>query len=218
MPKPKIAIIVYHKNAEKLYPKTWIEQFRSSILNQTYKDFTILEHNYGADFFTIFKKEDNMDTLSYQRHMPTFVHSMNYIINEAFSSGYDYVFNTNIDDYYALNRIERQLMYLSCGYDIVASNFHLIRDDKIVHSHLMNTQNIKVELERNNNPIGHPVVAYNKSFWKKGFRYIPEEIPTEDLKLWQRSYKEGATFAVCPDFLLYHRVHNQSVCQNPNNR
>lgn len=213
MPKPKIAIIVYHKNASSIYPEKWIEEFRSSILNQTYKDFDIFEIEYSGGDFRIFT---NSNWFSHKFN--TFVDAMNHLLDVCFHLNYDYVFNTNIDDYYALNRIERQLMYLSCGYDIVASNFHLIRDDKIVHSHLMNTQNIKVELERNNNPIGHPVVAYNKSFWKKGFRYIPEEIPTEDLKLWQRSYKEGATFAVCPDFLLYHRVHNQSVCQNPNNR
>jgi len=219
--KPKVCIICYHKNAEKLYPETWIEQFRSSIFNQTYKDFIILEHNYGNE--KVEKREDKFSVFSnsifFTWPRPTFVHSMNDMLKEAFENqGCDYVFNTNIDDFYALNRIERQLMYLSCGYDIVASNFYLIRDDKIVHSHLMNTQNIKVELERNNNPIGHPVVAYNKSFWKKGFKYIPEEIPMEDLKLWQKSYKEGATFAICPDFLLFHRVHNQSVCQNPNNR
>ena len=147
----------------------------------------------------------------------TFVDSMNYLLDEAFESGCDYVFNTNIDDYFAVQRIERQLHFLNQGYDIVASNFHLVKDGTVYHSHRMNEQNIGLELERGNNPIGHPVVAYSRKFWENN-KYNPEEIPAEDLKLWQRAYKTGSKFIIMPDFLLFHRVHNQSVCQNPENR
>ncbi len=218
--KPKIAVIVYHKNAELIYPKIWIDQFRATILGQSYRDFHIYEHNYGGGEYNIFYESQNKtftNLLTYP--CKTFVDSMNYLIDFCFDKmEYDYVFNTNVDDFYALNRIENQLIYLKSGYDVVASNFHLTRGESIIHSHRMNEQNIGVELSRNNNPIGHPVVAYSRNFWEKNKYYIPEEIPTEDLKLWQRSYKNGAKFAISPQFLLYHRIHEQSVCKNPNNR
>lgn len=211
---------MYHKKAQELYPKEWIDKFRDSIVNQTYKDFIILEHNYGNE--KIANREDKFsifpNSVFFTHPRGTFVHSMNDLLKEAFENQIcDYVFNTNVDDYFAVNRIERQLIFLEQGYDVVASNFHLVRDGNVYHSHRMNEQNIGVELARNNNPIGHPVVAYNRKFWENN-KYIPEEIPMEDLKLWQRAYKNGAKFKILPDFLLYHRIHNQSVCQNPENR
>lgn len=214
--KPKIAIIVYHKNAGKIYPEAWVNQFRESILNQTYKDFHILEHNYGGEDWFIF---DNAEKHGHLRNdkKATFVDAMNELLDRAFNEyKYDYVFNTNVDDYYALNRIERQLPYLRAGHDVVASNFHLVRDDQIIYSHNFKGINIGAELEKENNPIGHPVVGYSKSFWEK-HRYVPEEIPKEDLRLWQRAYKDSK-FIILPDFLLYHRIHNNSVCQNKENR
>lgn len=211
--KPKICVLCYHKNASKLYPEKWIDAYRQSVLNQTYKNFDIIENNYGGDNYKIFDR-DYFHPIIFS----TFVHCVNSMLDFCFNTvGYDYVFNTNVDDYYAINRIERQLLFLEQGYDIVASNFHLIRDDRIYHSHRMNEQNIALELSRNNNPIGHPVVAYSRKFWENK-RYNPSEIPMEDMRLWQRAIKSGSKFIILPDFLLYHRVHNQSVCQNSENR
>ena len=207
-----MALISYHKRAQELYPKEWIDKYRNSILNQTYKDFDIFEVEYSGGSFRIFENSD-----FFSHSFSTFVDAMNHLLDVCFLHHYDYVFNTNVDDYFAVQRIERQLHFLNQGYDIVASNFHLVKDGTVYHSHRMNEQNIGLELERGNNPIGHPVVAYSRKFWENN-RYIPEEIPAEDLKLWQRAYKTGSKFIIMPDFLLFHRVHNQSVCQNPENR
>ena len=34
----KIAFFCYHANAQKLYKKEWLDQYRDSVLNQTIKD------------------------------------------------------------------------------------------------------------------------------------------------------------------------------------
>lgn len=199
----KIALICYHKNTGQ-YPKEWIDAFRESIHNQSHKDFDIFDMDYGGG------KERIFQSAFHSKEFLTFAHAMNYLIDFCFESGYDYVLNTNCDDLYNLNRIEKQYTYMQLGYDVISSNFSLISDDKIVHTHYFDKLDVKAELYKNHNIICHPVVAISKKFWENN-RYIPEEIPFEDLKLWQRSLKSGHKFIILPETLCYHRLHNNSV-------
>jgi hypothetical protein len=124
------------------------------------------------------------------------------------------VANSNVDDVYALDRLEKQLPYIEASYDIVSSNFALTRDGEIVHRHEFHTMDLPIELSNNNNLICHPTVIYSKNFWKNN-RYVPECQPLEDLMLWQRTVNKYAFF-IHPDILLYHRLHDNSVCQSDN--
>lgn len=208
----RICLICYHRNAEKNYPPHWIEQFKQSVLNQTYKEFDIFEVEYGNGDFRIFEDSDYES-----KEFPTFVHAMNYLIDKAIKQGYDYIGNLNCDDHYATNRIEKQLEFMNKDYDIISSNFSLIRDEQIIHTHHFNTLDIARELSFNNNVLCHPVIMYKVEFFKQN-RYVPEQVPTEDLQLWQRAIKNGNSFIILPDVLCYHRLHSNSVCQNENNR
>lgn len=205
----KLALLCYHKNIDKIYPKAWIEKYKNSILNQTVKDFDIIEVDYGGSNQRIF---ENSCYLS--KDFLNFVSCMNYLLDDCFNQGYDYVFNTNVDDYYSIDRIERQLLYLQRGFDVVSSNFVLIKDDKEFKSLLFHHMNIKNELSKNHNIIAHPVVAYSKQFWKH-HKYDADQIPTEDLNLWQRAI-DNKKFMILPDYLLFHRLHDNSVCQSQN--
>src|SRR6185295_9428956 len=144
----------------------------------------------------------------------TFVHAMNYLLDKAFSMGYDCVGNLNCDDYYELNRLEVQLPYISEGFDLVSSNFSLVKDNSITHKHKFHELNIEEQLNNNHNLIAHPVVMYSKHFWRNN-RYIPEQVPYEDLKLWKRAIS-NSKFIIVPENLLYHRLHQNSVCQSTN--
>lgn len=208
----KIAIIIYHKNIKNIYPIEWVEQCKNSILNQTYKEFDTIECNYGSDNYMIFEYGE-----FHSEEFPTFVHAMNFLLDRAFSAGYDYVCNVNLDDHYALNRIEKQLWYMQQGYDLISSNFSLIRDDQVIHTHHFDKLDIQRELSLQNNIICHPVVAYSKKFWE-GNRYVPSEIPFEDKLIWERAINNGYKFVILPDVLCFHRLHPQSVCSNENNR
>lgn len=212
MAEIKLALICYHKNIENLYPLKWINEFRESIFNQTYGNFTIFEVCYGNDNYRIF------DSSIYEcKEFPTFVHAMNYLLDKAFEEGYDYVGNLNCDDKYSVDRIEKQLPFIKQGIDIISSNFCLLQDDEIVLTHKFDGLDIATNLAMNNNILCHPVIFYSKNFWKQN-RYVPDEIPVEDMLLWQRGIKNGNTFIILPDVLCYHRLHDNSVCQNLNNR
>src|SRR3972149_11493279 len=130
----KSGLIVYHKNIQQIYPANWIEKFKESILAQTYQDFEVYECNYGGDNFKIFK--DSKFYLS-TTEFKNFVEAMNFLLDHCFNNeNCDYVFNTNCDDYFSADRIEKQLIALNNGYDIVASNFALINEDgKETHRH-----------------------------------------------------------------------------------
>lgn len=205
----KIALLAYHKNVGTIYDPRWIGEYRESVLNQTYKDFDIIEQNYGGGEERIFE-----NSLFISEEMPTFVHALNKLLDQCFYSGYDYVFNSNVDDYFSINRIEKQLPYLKAGYDIVTSNFALVQDDQITKYHKFHEYNIAEQLSLDHNIICHPVIAYSRRFWETN-RYVPDEQPLEDLKLWQRAIKKSR-FIIIEDNLLFHRIHSQSVCQSEN--
>lgn len=183
--------------------------FRDSILNQTRKDFIIYELNYGGNNERLFE-ESVYDSIE----MPNFVHAMNYLIDKAFHEGATVVLNSNADDFYAPNRVEKQGLMIDKGYDLVSSNFCLVKDDKIIHVHKFEHVDIKTELNRDHNVICHPVVAISKGFWDRN-RYDPSQVPTEDLQLWKRAIK-NSSFVILPDVLLYQRIHNNSVCKSTN--
>lgn len=207
----KIALICYHKNASSLYPASWIEAYRNSILGQTVSA-DVFEFNYGNDGYRIFPDSIFINSLS-----PNFVEVMNFLLNHCFlSMGYDYVFNSNCDDVFALDRIEKQLVPLRAGFDIVSSNFALTdADGKEYKRHKFDSLDIPSEILRGHNIIGHPAVAYSKKFWIDGHRYNSSEIPYEDIRLWQRSVGSHK-FIILPDCLLFHRIHGNSVCKSNN--
>lgn len=204
------AVICYHKNIKSIYPSKWIEEYKNSILKQTYTAYDLFELNYGGGEERIFE-HSNYES----KEFPSFVYALNYLL-ESLRNDYDCIFNTNSDDTYSLDRFEKQLPYIENGYDIVSANFSLVEDDKIIKTHAFDKLSIELELSNNHNCICHPVIAYSKNFLMNN-RYVPEQQPLEDLMLWQRSIKKNK-FIILPDVLCYHRLHEQSVCQNEENR
>lgn len=206
----KLALLSYHSNAEKLYKKEWVDQYRNSINNQTYKDFDIIESNYGKDDFRIFKN-------SIYDRVPTdnFVETLNRLLDKCFFElDYTFVFNSNVDDIASLERIEKQLPYLESGYDIVSSNFALLKDEVVVMYHKFHSLDIFTELSNNHNIVAHANVAYSRRFWENN-KYISSQQPLEDMMLWQRAI-HNSRFIILEENLLLHRIHDQSVCQSEN--
>lgn len=206
----RIALLSYHKNINEIYPSKWIEQYRDSIQDQTYQEFEIFELNYGGGNERIFQ-HSYFESHSY----PSFIDALNYLLDKVFSSGYDVAVNQNCDDWYRGDFVERLLVDMNKGYDLVSCNFCLVKDDRIFKYHRFDHLDIEAELDRGHNIIAHPACCYSRSFWEEN-RYNPYEFPTEDLELWKRAIKSGSKFYINPENLLFHRIHNQSVCQSSN--
>jgi hypothetical protein len=205
----KIGVVLFHKNIEEIYAIEWVKKCLSTIHNQTYKDINFYEIDYGSS-----DKRLVSDSIFFSIEKLNYADAMNFIISKAFDDGCDFVFNTNLDDYYSLNRIEKQLEYLEMGFDIVSSNFQYINEKSEITRYLNMTGcgDILGNLNINNNVIAHPVVAISKNFWKdKNNRYDVLKTPEEDLDLWKRSINNGYKFHIIDEVLLYYRIHNNQV-------
>lgn len=220
MRQKKLGVVFYHKNIRNLYDDKWIKKSIESIMNQTYGKIKIYEVNYGDEDYSVISHffPDFKNLEFYRSDFSNHAEAMNFIIGKAFESGCDYVFNTNLDDFYCETRIEKQLVKLKEGYDIVSSDFSYVEEingiDTITfNKNIKSNTDIKSNLERDHNVIAHPVVAYSKKFWKNN-KYIPEEIPREDLNLWKRSFSSGFKFFILDDVLLYYRLHQNQVTGN----
>lgn len=207
----KVGVIFFHKDILNLYPARWVNMCIDSIKNQTCKDVYLYEIDYGGTNHQLTAGS------FYNKKTKNHADAMNYIITKAFEDGCDFVFNTNLDDYYDSKRIEIQLQYLKKGYDIVSSDFDYVDVNErfILHKNILQYGNIEKNISADHNIIAHPCVAYSKKFWQdSNNRYIPEEKPFEDLKLWQRSIKNGYKFHICKETLLHYRIHNNQITYN----
>lgn len=217
----KIGVIFFHKNINKIYKSRWVTKCISSILNQTVTDFTIYEVNYGEDDLSLFNEYGGKKQF-YSETLNNYADAMNFIITKAFNDGCDYIFNTNLDDYYKDTRIENQIKHLDNGYDVVSSDFCYIQENKEnedVITHHMNIKkhgDIRSNLMSNHNVIAHPCVAMNRNFWVDN-RYDITKTPSEDMFMWQEGLRKGYKFYIDDEELLFYRIHNYQVSNNNDN-
>lgn len=201
----KIAVIVYHKNVTD-YQQQWISQFTASILNQTYKQFDIYELDYGGVGFYLFNKSKK-----FSQEMANHICAMNFLLDKCFADGYDYVLNTNIDDWYHPDRIKKQTLWMTKHYDIISSNFIFVdKEGKQFRRTNFDKRNFAIEARRGHNIIAHPVVAYSRNFWLTCNRYDENSLGDEDFKLWKQSYGKYK-FVIEPAHLLYYRIHSNQT-------
>jgi hypothetical protein len=213
-----LGVIFYHKNILDLYYPPWIKKSVESMLNQKNSNFKIYEINYGGEQYSVLEGIGHSKKVDfYSGNFNNHAQAMNFILDKAFEDGCDYVFNTNLDDYYSGDRIQKQLEFLIQGFDLVSSNFCYIEgdgnSDSVLKYMTMSDGNIQDHFDRNHNVVAHPSVAYSKRFWL-GNRYDDSEIPQEDFLLWERALKNGYSIKICTDYLLFYRLHQSQVTGN----
>lgn len=213
----KSCVIFYHQNLKGKYKQAWMLECVESIERQTYKNFDVVELNYGSTFdnlkdligraplfpnkyLTIYKKQKNH------------IHAMNYLLDYTFNElSYDVVFNTNLDDKFHQDRLIKQLELIKNGYELISSNFiHINEDNTPKHFFKMSELNIKQELENGHNILAHPVMAFTKEFWNK-CKYYEDKLQVEDLLLWQKAVNLGIKIEIVPEYLLFYRLHSQQI-------
>ena len=124
----RLGVVFFHKNIKNIYSQRWIDKCVTTMLLQTVNDFHIYEVNYGNDDYSVIEQYELPNSVFYKTALNDHAEAMNFVITKAFEDGCDYVFNTNLDDYYSEDRIEVQLKSLLAGNGIVASNFSHVRD------------------------------------------------------------------------------------------
>ncbi len=212
----KLGVVFFHKNIQSIYQERWIKKCVDSILSQTIGEFSIYEINYGGDGYSILNNRKIKNPHFFlSEKKKNHAEAMNAIIDLAFKDGCDCVFNTNLDDFYHNQRFEIQLDWIQNGYDLVSSDFCYIEEvngDDIVTltKNIKRFGDIQENLERGHNIVAHPCVAYSRKFWESN-RYVPEEIPMEDMFLWIRSLKGGSKIYICDEVLLNYRLHENQV-------
>ena len=95
---------IFHSNIQNLYPKGWVDKCINSTILQRERDFKIYEINYGGDDYSVFDEisyEQERDF--YSKKLSNRSEAMNFIIDRVFFDGCDFVFNTNLDDFYTPN-------------------------------------------------------------------------------------------------------------------
>lgn len=185
---------------------------------QSFQPLYFYEVNYG-DCDTQFVQESRFFNKNFDNHSI----AMNYIISKAFDDGCDFVFNTNMDDFYDPYRVEEQLPHLKSGNDIVSSDFFTIDDELcfdnpssgniLSYENLSSRGSIRGNLVVNHNVIAHPSVSYSRRFWEdENNRYGKNDIPEEDLILWRKSIHNSYNFFIVPEPLFYYRKHSNQIC------
>ena len=216
MKNNKVGVVFFHKNIKNIYKESWVKKCVSSILSQTIFDFSIYEINYGGELNSILEGFNFSNPhILISKEMKNHAEAMNEIIDLAFEDGCDFVFNTNLDDFYDPKRFEIQIFHLESGFDLVSSDFCYVEEingeDRItLTKNIKQFGDIKENLEKKHNVIAHPCVAYSRKFWESN-KYVPEEIPREDMLLWARAISNGFKFWICDEVLLNYRLHQNQV-------
>lgn len=186
------------------------------MLFQRERDFKIYEINYGEDDYSIFEGISlDQEIDFYSNKFSNHAEAMNFIIDKAFSDGCDFVFNTNLDDFYTPDRIEKQMVDLQNGSDLVSSNMCYFEerdgtDITLKYINLFDMGSVEKNLLGGHNVIAHPSVAFSKNFWKSN-RYVPSEIPQEDFLLWKRASESGFKMSIVNEYLLNYRLHSSQI-------
>lgn len=214
------AIILYHANARARYPQKWIDDCIGSIKNQTEK-CGIFELEYGGEgldaqlcspsiFFS--HKIDHSKSDAHTGRHTGHSKAHNWLCRKAVEMGADYVFNTNIDDFYHYQRVEKQLEYLKQGYDVVSSNMTQINENnEVLRADIrFSDMDIEEHAKKNHNVISHPACAYSKNFILNSGLLNPYEVPKDDFELWKRSYGKFK-FVIAPWTLHFYRIHSANV-------
>lgn len=197
----KIALICFHKNLGR-YPNEWIEIYKNSVSGQTYNNFDIFELNYGNGEERIFDGSF-FESIDLKDH----AEAHNHLLKKCFSLGYDFIFNTNVDDKYPLDRLQIQIDNIDSDFVIMSGNYTSFSDltPQIATTNFQKLE-ISNEFKNSHNIIAHPACLYSRKIMEYNDLLRSEEIPADDFSLWKRLLDKGAKFKILPNVLMYYRI------------
>jgi glycosyltransferase involved in cell wall biosynthesis len=215
--EPLISIIVPCYNHEK-----YIEECILSIVNQTYKNIELIVVDDGStdNSRTILKnlQEQYGFALIFQENM-----GVSKTLNKAIRSYAHgkYLAGSASDDYLALDRIEKQVVYMESNPDcaMVFGKVHVVDDKskiieglRIIDPVIDPVESLKFEALIENNCIPAMTVMMKKEVWEQCGGYN-ENTSIEDFDMWLKiayTYK----ISYLDDYFAYYRWHGNNVTAN----
>ncbi|MGG2140284.1 glycosyltransferase family 2 protein [Symbiopectobacterium sp. RP] len=206
MEKPLISVIIPVFNAEN-----YIKEAVESIIQQSYTNIEIIIINDGSVDGTseILNKLNDSRIKIYERYNKGLVYTLNELVQCAKGK---YIARMDADDISMPNRLEEQVKYLECGFDIVGSNLVKIDNNNqtIGYSKYPLTQDEIMSYIPFNSPFSHPTVMAKR--WVYELKYKDEYFMAEDYALWLEAiFFNGAKVLNIEAPLLNYRIHKNSV-------
>lgn len=202
-----VSILLATHNGEK-----YILESIESILNQTYTSFELIIGLNGTTDRTIEIiekfKDDRIKVIDYGLDKGK-AKTLNKMIHE---SKYSWISLQDDDDVWEKNKIERQLQFIS-EYDVIGTLIRYIDS----YGNMIGHPNLQTEdsLIKRISMLGENQVANTSTIFKKsdaleigGWREDIDGI--EDYDFWLRLMRIGKKFINIPEYLVLHRIHNQS--------
>lgn len=215
---PLVSIIIPTYNVEK-----YIEEGIDSLLNQTYTNLEILIIDDCSTDNTVqiikskYSKNQKIKLYEKSQNLGP-ANSRNIGIKQSKGK---YIALLDGDDYYAEDKIEKQVQLMELNLDIVACSTFLqciglknnIIKFSIDHSEIKDRQLLGC-------PIAHPSVMFRASFLKENNLYYNENFRySEDYELFIRMIEKGGKFLTIPEALYMYRVSgNQASFKKSDNK
>ena len=96
-PAPRSAVMLYHRDLERLYPARWVRKCIASLLAQTHAAFDVWELDYGGGGRPAMAPHlhllDGRRYTFLSRRLASHAAAMNFLLDAIFESGYDVAFN-----------------------------------------------------------------------------------------------------------------------------
>ena len=206
--KRAISVILPCYNASK-----YLDECITAILSQTYSNFELLIYNDAStdESSSIIEKWQSKDARikTFSAHVNKgVVFARNFLISKA---RYKILAFCDSDDIWSKNKLEKQILYLRMGYDVVATSALLIdqHGHRVGHRLISGMQNYHT-LQKYN-----PIIMSSAIIDLEKVRSIKfSDIRHEDYDLWLRVARQGHTYYVLDEFLIQLRRTTSSLSGN----
>ncbi len=212
---PKISVILPVYNSEQ-----YLHEAVTSILNQTYNDFTLYAINDGSTdkSLNILSQisDKRLKIISNERNMGL-IHSLNLGISK--STDYQYIARMDADDVSLPDRFAHQVEYLDRNPEtgVVGTSITYFGGKDKPKDVYLPEENVKIlPALICKNPIVHPTVMLRNSILEKtSIRYNTNYVKYEDYKLWLDLASE-CKFHNIKKVLLGYRRHTSNISNTKN--
>ena len=204
----KVSVIIPVYNSSK-----YLKECLDSVVKQTYKNLEILiiNDNSTDDSINIIKKyKDPRIKLINLKETNGAALARNKGIEKATG---DYITFIDSDDYWILDKIEKELKFITENdYTFIYSNYLYLKNNKTHIAKVPNKLNYEEALK--NTAIFTSTVMLNMSKLNKEDIYMPDIKRGQDMATWWKILKKGITAYGINEVLSIYRVGNKSLSHN----